>query len=122
MAVGLLFACMGCQVSDLSLPWLQDSDLSLPSLAEAQARYQTSSTVEVEVNGEYLVDNGFAVAWEPTLQYRLTRARKIRSFLFGDQILLRFSGHGRLWVQSRSPHSLANFLHPFRPVQQNTSN
>ena len=51
MAVGLLFACMGCQVADLSLPWLQDSDLPVPSVAEAQARYQTSSTVEVGVSG-----------------------------------------------------------------------
>ena len=72
---------------------------------------------EVEVDGEYLVDNGFAVAWEPSLDYTLTRARKIRSFLFGDQIHLRFSGRGRLWLQSRSPHSLANFCFPFRRVE-----
>jgi uncharacterized protein (TIGR00266 family) len=76
---------------------------------------------EIDVDGEYLVDNGYAVAWEPSLQYRLTRARKIRSFLFGDQILLRFSGRGKLWVQSRSPHSLANFCHPFRRVQSSNN-
>lgn len=76
---------------------------------------------EVDVDGEYLVDNGFAVAWEPSLQYRLTRARKIRSFLFGDQIMLRFSGRGRLWLQSRSPQALANFMHPFRPVRSSNS-
>lgn len=70
---------------------------------------------EVQVDGEYTVDNGFAVAWEPTLHYRLTRARKIRSFLFSDQLLLRFSGRGRLWVQTRSPNSMANWIHPFRP-------
>jgi len=70
---------------------------------------------EVEVNGTYLVDNGYAVAWEPTLQYTLTNAGKIRSFLFGDQILMRFSGQGKLWVQSRSPRTLANWIHPFRP-------
>lgn len=73
---------------------------------------------EVEVDGEYVVDNGFAVAWEPSLSYRLTRARKIRSFLFGDQLLLRFSGRGKVWVQSRSPQALANFVHPFRRVKQ----
>ena len=73
---------------------------------------------EIEVDGEYVVDNGYAVAWEPTLEYRLTRARRIRSFLFGDQILLRFSGRGKLWVQSRSPQSLANWVHPFRRVQR----
>lgn len=74
---------------------------------------------EVQVDGSYLVDNGHTVAWEPELQYELTRARKIRSFLFADQILMRFHGQGRLWVQSRSPRTLANWVHPFR---QQTSN
>ena len=77
---------------------------------------------EIEVNGEYLVDNGYAVAWDPSLDYQLTRARRIRSFLFGDQLMLRFSGHGRLWVQSRSPRSLANWAHPFRRVKPRSSN
>ena len=72
---------------------------------------------EIDLDGEYTVDNGFAVAWEPTLHYRLTRARKIRSFLFGDQILLHFQGRGKLWVQTRSAGALANWVHPFRPVK-----
>lgn len=73
----------------------------------------------VDVDGEYLVDNGFAVAWEPTLTYQLTRARKIRAFLFSDQLLLRFAGRGRIWVQSRSPRTLANWVFPFRQVKKN---
>lgn len=76
---------------------------------------------EVQVNGEYVVDNGYVVAWEPTLQYRLGKAKKIRSFLFSDQLLLRFSGRGRLWAQSRSPQALANFFHPYRPVKKNNN-
>lgn len=74
---------------------------------------------EVQVNGAYTVDNGHAVAWEPTLQYHLTRARKIRSFLFSDQLLMQFTGQGRLWVQSRSPRSLASWVFPFRPQKSN---
>jgi uncharacterized protein (TIGR00266 family) len=73
----------------------------------------------VEVEGEYLVDNGYAVAWDAGLTYKLTRAKKIRSFLFADQLLLRFSGRGSLWVQSRSAPTLANFFHPYRPVKSN---
>ncbi|MEM7309180.1 MAG: TIGR00266 family protein [Planctomycetota bacterium] len=72
---------------------------------------------EVDVDGQYTVDNGYAVAWEPHLDYRLTKARKIRSFLFSDQILLRFSGRGKVWVQSRSAAPLANWIHQFRPVK-----
>ena len=69
---------------------------------------------EIDVDGPYMVDNGHAVAWEPTLNYRLTRAARIRSFLFSDQIIMEFSGRGRLWVQSRNPRSLADWVHPFR--------
>ena len=76
---------------------------------------------EVQINGSYIVDNGHAVAWEPTLEYQLTRARKIRSFLFGDQLLMRFNGQGRLWVQSRNPRTLADWVYPFRPQESKRS-
>ena len=75
----------------------------------------------VQVAGDYTVDNGFAVAWDPSLSYRLTTGRKIRSFLFGDQIMLRFSGQGRVWVQSRSPHAFASWVHPYRRVKSNNN-
>ena len=75
----------------------------------------------IDVDGEYIVDNGFAVAWEPTLSYTLTRGKKLRSFLFSDQLLLRFAGQGRVWVQSRNPRSLANWVHPFRPVESDNN-
>ena len=74
--------------------------------------------VEVEVDGSYIVDNGHAVAWEPGLDYELTRAARIRSFLFSDQLLMRFHGQGRLWVQSRNPRSLADWVYPFRPQKK----
>ena len=73
---------------------------------------------EIEVDGTYVVDNGHAVAWQPTLQYRLTKAARIRSFLFSDQIIMEFSGKGKLWVQSRNPRSLADWVFPFRSTNQ----
>ena len=73
---------------------------------------------EIEVDGTYVVDNGHAVAWQPTLQYRLTKAARIRSFLFSDQIIMEFSGKGKLWVQSRNPRSLADWVFPFRATNQ----
>jgi uncharacterized protein (TIGR00266 family) len=72
---------------------------------------------ELTIDGSYVVDNGYAVAWEPSLTYRVTKSKKIRSFLFSDQLLLHFTGRGRLWVQSRSPRTFANWVHPFRPVK-----
>jgi uncharacterized protein (TIGR00266 family) len=75
--------------------------------------------MEVDVDGDYIVDNGYAVAWESSLDYQVTRTgRKIRTLLFGDGLVIRFSGRGKVWVQSRSAYSLANFMHPFRRVQK----
>ena len=75
---------------------------------------------EIAVDGSYVIDNGHAVAWEPSLEYRLTRAGRVRSFLFSDQIIMEFSGRGKLWVQSRNPRSLADWVFPFRPTQSDS--
>lgn len=73
---------------------------------------------EVQVAGEYIVDNGYAVAWDASLDYSISRTgRKVRSFLFGDQLVMRFQGHGRVWTQSRSPRSMAAWVFPFRPAK-----
>ena len=73
---------------------------------------------EVEVNGSYSVDNGYAVAWESSLDYSISfSGRTVRSFLFGDQIICKYHGNGKLWIQTRSPRNLAAWVHPFRPVQ-----
>ncbi len=75
----------------------------------------------VAIDGSYVVDNGYAVAWEPQLEYRLRKARRIRSFLFADQILIEFTGRGTIWVQSHSPQTFANWVHPFRAVKSSSS-
>lgn len=77
---------------------------------------------QIDVDGEYVVDNGYVVAWDPSLDYRLEWGGKVRTFLFSDQLLLRFEGRGRVWVQTRSSRVLASWVHPFRPVKsRNTS-
>ena len=73
---------------------------------------------EVEVHGSYTIDNGYAVAWEQNLDYSIGRSgRSIRSFLFSDQLIGRFQGNAKLWVQTRSPRNLAAWVHPFRRVK-----
>ena len=78
--------------------------------------------MEKDVEGSLIVDTGNVVAWEPALDYELPRAASIRSFLFSDQILMRFSGQGKLWVQSRTPRTLADWVYPFRRKRQQESN
>lgn len=68
--------------------------------------------------GEYVVDNAHLVAFEETLEYDVQRVGGLKSLLFsGEGLVCRMRGHGRVWIQTRSPSSLAWFLHPFRPVQ-----
>ena len=78
---------------------------------------------EIAVDGNYTVDSGYAVAWQASLDYSIGRTgRSISSFLFGDQLISRYHGKGKLWVQTRSPRTLASWIHPFRRVKSNTPN
>ena len=79
--------------------------------------------LEIPVSGSYVVDTGYIVAFEDTLSYEVTvlnglsfRSLKT-SVLGGEGLVARFSGTGRLWVQSRNVYSFVNFLNPFRPVK-----
>ena len=73
---------------------------------------------EVDVAGSYTVDTGHAVAWDSSLAYQITRgASSVRAFLFANQLMLRFVGNGKLWVQSRNPQALASWVYPFQRVR-----
>ncbi|GAB4293830.1 MAG: TIGR00266 family protein [Myxococcota bacterium] len=73
---------------------------------------------EVDVKGSYVVDTGHIVAFEPTLAYKVKSVGGIKSLFFsGEGLVCEFTGNGKLWVQTRKPQSLAEFLHPFRPVK-----
>lgn len=79
--------------------------------------------IEIEVNGHYIVDTGYIVAFEDTLNYNLEMIgglsfRSLKTgILGGEGLVCRFSGNGKLWLQSRNLYSLLNFLNPFRPVK-----
>ena len=68
----------------------------------------------VDVDGEYIVDTGHIVAFEPTLEFKLTKAGKswISSILGGEGLVCRFQGRGRLWCQSHSAQSFGQELGP----------
>ena len=69
---------------------------------------------EVEVDGEHIVDTGHIVAFEDTLQFKVTKAGAslIGSFLGGEGLVCRFSGQGRLFCQSHNPPSFGKVLGP----------
>jgi len=80
--------------------------------------------VEIPVNGDYVVDTGYIVAFEDTLNYNVEMMGGLSfkslktGILGGEGLVCRFQGQGRLWVQSRNLFPLLNFLNPFRPVKK----
>ena len=78
--------------------------------------------VEVDVPPEgYVVDTGHVVAFESTLDYEVTKVGGMKSlFLSGEGLVCRFSGHGRLWLQTRSLDAFVGELVPHLPTR--TSN
>lgn len=85
--------------------------------------------VAVDVAGDYLVDTGYVVAFEDTLQYRITTVpglglrSKLGSFLFGGEgLVCRFSGQGRLWIQTRTLQPFLSWVYPYRPQRRTRRN
>ncbi|MFT3924798.1 MAG: TIGR00266 family protein [Myxococcales bacterium] len=67
--------------------------------------------VEKDVQGEYVVDSGHLVAYEPTLELRLGMAGGLfSSFFSGEGLVMRIRGQGRIYMQSRSLQGLASWV------------
>jgi len=68
----------------------------------------------VEVDGEHIVDTGHIVAFDETLDFKITKAGKswIGSFLGGEGLVCKFHGHGTVWCQSHNPSSFGWALGP----------
>ena len=81
--------------------------------------------VEIPVTGNYVVDTSYIVAFEDSLNYDveviggLSFSNLATGIFGGEGLVCRFSGQGRLWIQSRNLHPLLNFLNTFRPTKNN---
>lgn len=71
-----------------------------------------------DLSQDYTVDTGHIVAFDETLTYGISKVGGLKGLLFsGEGLVAKFTGHGRLYMQTRNPGSFAAFLHPFRPVE-----
>ena len=72
--------------------------------------------VAVDVDGTYVVDNGHIVAFTEGLEYQIGSIAGYKSFFFsGEGLVCRFSGQGRVWVQTRQLAAFAAWIYPYRP-------
>jgi len=81
--------------------------------------------LEVDVRDQYYVDTGYVVAFEDTLQYTITTlpglsiGGRAKAFLFGGEgLVCRFSGSGKLWIQTRAVNSFLTWVWPYRPQKR----
>jgi len=69
---------------------------------------------EVDVQDEYIVDSGHIVAFEETLDFKISKAGSswLHSMMGGEGLVCRFKGRGKLWCQSHNSSSFGHALGP----------
>ena len=74
-----------------------------------------------EVDGTLIVDTGHVVAFSDGLTYSIDKVGGgwFNTWLSGEGFVLRFSGRGRILLQSHNPHAFGAVLGPQLPERQN---
>ncbi|MFP4176424.1 MAG: TIGR00266 family protein [Planctomycetota bacterium] len=69
--------------------------------------------LEKEIDGEYIVDTGHLVAYDPQIKLKAQLAGGLISSLFGGEgLVTRLEGHGTAIIQTRTLSGLASWLNP----------
>lgn len=82
--------------------------------------------LEIDVSGDYIVDTGFIVAFEDTLQYNISTLPGLRGggfkrlFFSGEGLVCRFSGQGKIWVQTRYVIPFLSWIQAYRPTKKDS--
>jgi len=75
--------------------------------------------IPIEVNGSYVVDTGHIVAFTEGLEYSISSVGGYKSLFFsGEGLVCRFTGTGRVWIQTRKLQPFLYWLFPFRPSKK----
>lgn len=73
--------------------------------------------VNLEPGEEYVIDNSHLVAWSSDIIYNIEKASKgwISSFTSGEGFVCRFTGPGKVYIQTRNPSSLGQWISRYIP-------
>lgn len=76
---------------------------------------------ELQVSGDMVIDNGHLVAWEGNLSFDLSKASAgwVSSFLSQEGMVCRFTGQGRVWIQTRNPNEYGTKIGRLLPERTN---
>lgn len=74
--------------------------------------------MEIDVKGGYVVDTGHIVAFTEGLDYKISKVSGYKSLFFsGEGFVCRFSGDGKIWIQTHQFPAFSKWIYPFRPVK-----
>lgn len=77
--------------------------------------------MEIDVTNQYVVDTGHIVAFTEGLEYKIGKIGGYKSLFFsGEGLVCKFTGQGKVWIQTRKIGPLLSFLNPFRPRKNNS--
>ncbi len=78
--------------------------------------------IEIDVNSQYVVDTGYIVAFTEGLQYKVQPVGGMKSLFFsGEGLVCRFSGEGKVWIQTRLTRGFVRWAEAFRRVQKKSN-
>ena len=66
------------------------------------------------------IDNEHVVAWDANLEYHIEVASGVIGFTSGEGLVNKFSGEGRVLIQTINVHSLASALIPYMPTSSSS--
>jgi len=71
--------------------------------------------IEIEVRGGYVVDTGHLVAFTEGLSYQIGKVGGYKSLFFsGEGLVCKFTGEGKLWLQTRLASALSAWARSHR--------
>jgi uncharacterized protein (TIGR00266 family) len=75
--------------------------------------------IEMDVTDGYIVDTGHIVAFTEGLTYDISRVGGYKSLFFsGEGLVCKFSGKGKIWIQTRKISPFIGWVNPFRPAKK----
>ncbi len=82
--------------------------------------YGAIRELKVTAGNDMIIDTGHIVAFDEALSWKVERVGGLKSTLLsGEGLVARFSGEGRVWLQTRSPGAFLSWLIPKIPAKSN---
>jgi uncharacterized protein (TIGR00266 family) len=75
--------------------------------------------IEIDVKDNYVVDTGYIVGFTEGLTYDVRPVGGLKSMFFsGEGLVCRFSGEGKIWIQTRLSLSFVTWADGFREIEK----